>query len=241
MEPFETAEYFVRLLDKNNKEEVRLVQKLRYDYLLRDFDQSLPEDGLDDDGFDQYCDSILVIDKKTGDIVGTYRVATLKTMQGNEFKCEEEFDIEELKKDPDGMVETGRAVVRGDHRKGAAIALLWEGLFKYAEYNNCRYVTGTASLHGVDPSVHRKCLSILRASYVHEKFHIRAKKNSFEYNDDKDGTFNDIPSLLKTYLLLGAKVSENGYIDYDFNSCDVLIIVDMHNLNKRFVQFILKK
>ena len=68
MKPFEAGDYLVRLLDKNNKEELRLVQKLRFDYLLKDFDPSLPEEGLDDDGFDEYCDSILVIDKKNGAI-----------------------------------------------------------------------------------------------------------------------------------------------------------------------------
>ena len=241
MKPFEAGNYLVRLLDKNNKEELRIVQKLRFDYLLKEFDPSLPEEGLDDDGFDEYCDSILVVDKTNGMIAGTYRVATLKTMQGHEFKCEEEFDIEKLKADPDGIVETGRAVVHGNYRNGAVISLLWEGLFAYATENNCRYVIGTASLHGTDPSVHHKCLSYLNAHYLDEKFKIRSKKNSFEYYHDEDAVLNDIPSLLKTYLLMGARVSANGYIDYDFNSCDVLIIIDIQTVNKRFLQFIVRQ
>ena len=241
MEPFETERYLVRLLDKSNKEELRLVQKLRFDYLLKEFDPSLPEEGLDDDGFDEYCDSILVIDKTNGMIAGTYRVATLKTMNGHEFKCEEEFDIEPIKNDPDGMVETGRAVVHGDYRNGAVISLLWEGLFAYATQNHCRFVIGTASLHGTDYTVHRKCLSYLKAHYLDTRFNIRSKKNSYEYFDDTDATMNDIPSLLKTYLLMGARVSANGYIDYDFNSCDVLIITDITTVNKRFLQFIVKQ
>ena len=46
-----------------------------------------------------------------------------------------------------------------------------------------------------------------------------------------------MPSLLKAYLRLGAKVSRNGYIDYDFNSCDVLIIVDTKNADQRYIDF----
>ena len=241
MKEFEAGNYLVRLLDKSNKEEVRLTQKLRYDYLLKEFDPSLPEDGLDDDGFDDYCDSILVIDKTNNKIVGTYRVATLKTMQGHEFKCEEEFDIDEIKKSPDGMVETGRAVVHGDYRNGAVISLLWDGLFHYATENNCKYVIGTASLHGTDYTVHRKCLSYLYHHYLDTDFNVRSKKNSFEYFKDEDASMNDIPSLLKTYLIMGARVSLNGYIDYDFNSCDVLIVVNMDRLNKRMLQFIVKQ
>ena len=241
MKSFEKGNYLVRLLDKNNKDELRLVQKLRYDYLLKDFDPSLPEDGLDDDGFDEFCDSILVIDKNNGLIVGTYRVATLETMKGHEFKCEEEFDIEPIKKDPDGMVETGRAVVTKDYRNGGVISLLWEGLFRYASENNCRYIIGTASLHGTDYTVHRKCLSYLYHHSLDTKFNIRSKKNSYEYYQDEDAKMNDIPSLLKTYLIMGARVSLNGYIDYEFNSCDVLIITDLQNVNQRMLQFVVKQ
>lgn len=240
MKPFESGNFLVRLLDKNNEEELRIVQKLRYDYLLRDFDPSLPEDGLDDDGFDQYCDSILVIDKENNMIVGTYRVATLKTANGHEFKCEEEFDIDALKADPDGVIETGRAVVHGDYRKGGVISLLWDGLFHYATENHCRYITGTASLHGTDYTVHRKCLSYLYHHSINTHFNIRSKKNSFEYYQDEDATMNDIPSLLKTYLIMGARVSVNGYIDYEFNSCDVLIITDLQNVNQRMLKFIIR-
>ena len=240
MKPFESGNFLVRLLDKNNEEELRIVQKLRYDFLLRDFDPSLPEDGLDDDGFDQYCDSILVIDKDNNKIVGTYRVATLKTMNGHEFKCEEEFNIDALKADPDGVVETGRAVVHGDYRKGGVISLLLEGLFHYGTEHNCRYITGTASLHGTDYTVHRKSLSYLYHHSMDTKFNIRSRKNSFEYYQDEDATMNDLPSLLKIYLLIGARVSLNGYIDYDFNSCDVLIITDLRNVNQRMLKFLIR-
>lgn len=242
MKPFETSDYLIRLLDKNNKNELIEVQKLRYDYLLKDFDPSLPEEGLDDDGFDEFCDSILVIEKKSGKIIGTYRVATLVTMKGHEFKCEEEFDIDILKNDPEGIIETGRAVVHGDYRNGAVISVLWEGLFHYAKDNNCRYIIGTASLHGTDYTVHRKCLSYLYHNSIDKRFNIRSRKNSFEYFHDEGVSLSgdSVPSLLKTYLLLGSKVSENGYIDYEFNSCDVLVIVDMQNLNQRFLRFLIK-
>ena len=38
MKPFESGNFLVRLLDKSNEEELHIVQKLRYDFLLRDFD-----------------------------------------------------------------------------------------------------------------------------------------------------------------------------------------------------------
>ena len=242
MKPFETKKYIVKLLDHNNKDELIELQRLRYDYLLRDFDPSLPEGGLDDDGFDDYTDSILVIDRESGRIAGTYRVATLKTMKGKEFKCEEEFDITNVKNDPDGMVETGRAVVNPDFRDGAVINLLWKGLMDYTLQNNCRYIIGTASLHGTKPEIFDKCTTYIRRNAMNTKMNVFAKKNAFEFADTECGTLqtSDIPNLLKTYLFLGATISVNGYIDYEFNSSDVMIIIDVQNMNQRAVQLLMR-
>ena len=82
MKPIETTNYLIRLLDPKDPDELREVQRLRYDFLLREFDEKKAESGgLDDDGYDAYTDSILAIDKRTGRIVGTYRLATARTLK----------------------------------------------------------------------------------------------------------------------------------------------------------------
>ena len=40
MDHIETPEYLIRLLDHGDTESLREVQKLRYDYLLKEFDES---------------------------------------------------------------------------------------------------------------------------------------------------------------------------------------------------------
>ena len=243
MDPIETNNYLVRLLDHNDKDALREVQKLRYDYLLREFDQDKNDlDGLDDDGWDDHSDSILVIDKQTGRIAGTYRVATEKTLQGKPYKSEEEFDIAPLKADADGILEAGRAVVHKEYRNGAVIGLLWKGLITYTKAHHLRYVFGTCSLHGTDPDQYINCTSFLNQNCLSEKFQIRAARNAFEYGTRKDLSMKeaDLPGLLKAYLMMGGKVSQNGYIDYDFQSCDVMVILDIQHLNESFVSRILR-
>ena len=239
MERIETSDYLVRLLDLSNEEELREVQRLRYDFLLRDFDETKNDlDGLDIDGWDEYSDSILVIDKRTGRIVGTYRVSTEETLKGSPFKSEEEFDISSLKAAPDGIVETGRAVVHENYRSGGVIGLLWKGLFSYMKEHDLRYIFGTCSLHGTDPSVHINCTSVLNQYFLSDRFDIRAVCHSFEYGTVKDLDMSEagMPGLLRAYLKLGSKVSRNGYIDYDFNSCDVMTVMDRLNMNERYVK-----
>ncbi len=237
MDHLETADYLIRLLDHDNAEELREVQKLRYDFLLKEFDENKnSSDGLDDDGYDAFSDSILAVEKKSGRIVGTYRVATEETLKGQLYKSEEEFDLSSLRAEPEGILEAGRAVVRADHRAGVVVGLLWLGLISYARDRGLRYLFGTCSLHGTDPDQYTNCTSYLRQHHLCEKFEIRAAHDTFEYGTVKDLSLAEahIPGLLKAYLKTGAKVSRNGFIDRDFNCCDVMIVMDRLHMDDRY-------
>ncbi len=239
----ETEKYLVRLLDKNNSKELLELQQLRYNYLLKYFNQDLDDNGIDDDGYDEYSDSILVIDKSTNKICGTYRVSTLKTLQGKPFKSEGEFIIDPIKNSGYGIVETGRAVVHSDYRDGVVIGLLWKGLFSYTKENNCKYIIGTVSFQGCDPTVFDKAFAYLRNNKLNTEFSIKAKCNSYEYPVlENNYTLKEsgMPSLMKTYLEIGSTVSINGFVDKEFNSCDVMIIMDIDNLNQRFLKHFIR-
>ena len=231
--------YTVSLLDHDDKEKLMEVQRLRYTYLLREFDAGKNDPyGLDDDGYDAFSDSLIVTCAGSGRIVGTYRLATEDTLRGAPFKSEEEFDISQLKKAEGGIVEAGRAVVHGDFRDGAVISLLWKGLISYAKEHCLRYIIGTCSLHGTDPAVYEDCTSVLRQYYLCRGFDIRAVGEPFEYGTRKDLTPDgaDIPGLLKAYLRFGASVSANGFIDHAFNCCDVLVLLDLEDMNDRLIK-----
>ncbi len=237
MEHIETAEYLIRLMDHDNEEELREVQRLRYEFLLRKFDEKKNvRDGLDDDGWDAFSDSILAVEKKTGRIVGTYRVATEKTLRGRPYKSEEEFDISSLKADPEGIIEASRLVVHPEHQNGGILGLLWRGVVSYAGDRQLRYIFGTCSLHGTDPGAYIPCTSVLNRQYRSEKHDVRATHNAFAYGTEQDPAMSkaSIPGLLRAYLMIGARVSQDGFIDYEFNCCDVMIILDRLNINERF-------
>ena len=239
-----SGKYNLRLLDKSNKDELIQVQKLRYQHLLRDFNPNLPLDGIDDDGHDEMSDSIIVEDVEKHLIVGTYRCSTKKTIGKNRFISEGEFNIDSLKKGDFEILELGRAVVNKDYRDGSVINLLWAGIFEYINQNNCKYIFGTCSLHGVDPLVHSYTLAYLKKNCLFTDFVIQAVKNSFEYPNYLDlsdysdqESYNNLPPLLKAYLKIGIKVGNNGYIDYDFNSCDCLTISSVDELNPKIDNF----
>lgn len=239
---YDLGKYILRILDKNNKKELEEVQRLRYNDLLKEFNPSLPDNGIDDDGYDKYAESLIVLDKEKGIIVGTYRLASTET-GASKLLMEGEFDISSLKETNDKILELGRAVVKKEYRDGTVINILWSGIFQFAMVYNYRFLLGTCSLHGTDPTIHSETLSYLRENYV-SRYPMMSVKNSFSYPTipiAKEKVEKEIPSLLKAYLRLGAKVSTNGYIDYDFNSCDVITIVDVKEISPRYIDFYTRK
>lgn len=242
MKEFRVNNYVIRLMNHNDQEEVRRVQTLRYKYLLRDYNPALPEEGMDIDGYDDLTDSILVIDETNKEIAGTYRVATMATIKNGRFLTEDEYDITELRNCQDGFMELGRAVVCPNYRNPIVIQLLFLGIYHYAQEHNIRYTIGLCSFHGHTPSDYAHGFSLLKRDYLCKDFHIPAANNGFSLDfvkeDEIDVTVakTQIPNLLRMYLNLGHTVSAEGSIDYSFNSCDVLIVLDTRNINMRYLE-----
>ena len=53
--------------------------------------------------------------------------------------------------------------------------------------------------------------------------------------------FKTLPPLLKGYLRLGAYVGDGAFIDKQFNTIDICIVLKSDSLKKRYVNFHKKK
>ena len=110
--------------------EVVAAQKLRYRVFKQEQGRLANcNDGIDRDRFDRYCRHLLVVDKATENVVGTYRVLSGggAASAGN-FYSEEEFSIRGLQAIRHEVCEVGRSCVAPEFRSGAVVGLLWSGL-----------------------------------------------------------------------------------------------------------------
>ena len=156
------------------------------------------------------------------------------------FLTETEYDITPLKKYE--ILEIGRAVVKEEYRTGSAISLLWKGLIKYAITSNVDFMIGTASFHGLDPSIYQDTFGYLYDKYLSPlEYRCEVNKESFypmdnilEYDEAK--ALNNLPSLIKAYLRLGATIGNGVYKDVNFNSLDVLIVLKISEINQRYLK-----
>jgi putative hemolysin len=237
----ESGDFIVRTA--RNGAELRKVLQLRHDIFVREWQGRETYHGLDVDNFDFSGDHLMIIDKKTDEAVGTYRL--LCSRFTDRFYSQNEFHLDEFLRWPVTQLELGRACVHPRYRDGGTIDLLWKGLSRYIQHVDARYLFGCASLKSTDPltisSVYRE---FRRKEVWKNDFNIRAMpKYHFRRFDPEAATplnpreVRDLmPSLLRSYLHAGAFVFGEPALDKEFACVDIFTVLDMHLLNPKFRQ-----
>src|SRR6201995_1040121 len=144
-----SAEPRFSLLLSTDPAHVEAAQRLRYDVFSSEpgFELTGQGEGLDVDRFDEHCDHLLVREDNSGEMVGCYRMLSpTGAVAAGGLYTATEFDIRALDSLRPSLVEMGRAVVRGDHRNGAVVLLMWAGILAYLDRCGYDYVTGCVSV-----------------------------------------------------------------------------------------------
>jgi putative hemolysin len=111
------------------------------------------ETGLDMDWYDPICVHLLVEDKTSRRVVGTYRMQSGETAKRNlGYYSEQEFSLGPYEPLRAGILELGRASIDREHRTPEVLMLLWRGIAQYATDMGLRYLLGCSSLNSNDPA-----------------------------------------------------------------------------------------
>lgn len=227
-----------RLRFAQDLSDLRAVQRLRFEVFNLELDEGLDEAfllGRDEDEFDEYCHHLMVEEKNTGRVVGTYRFMLAETAgERGGFYSDTEFHFDGLPESvKESGAEIGRACVHADHRNGKVIHLLWKGLARYLTWNQRRYLFGCASLPTTDPSVGHLVRDALDArGKIHPEIQLRARDH-FRCDDRAAGigTDVDIPPLMESYLAMGARVCSEPALDAAFKVIDFFVVLDLDEVN----------
>jgi putative hemolysin len=226
--------------------DLRAAQALRYDVFVRELggggDMVDHDNGLECDRFDRYFDHLLLIDKTTGQVVGVYRLLRGDQARAvGQFYSEDEYDIGVLKSEGRTLLELGRSCLHRDYRGGLAMFHLWAGLANYVEQHSVDILFGVASFHGTDIKALAPSLSLLHHNHLAPiDLRVRARSDRYQKMDLIDASGLDrrtamlgVPSLIKAYLKLGGFVGEGAYVDHEFNTTDVCLVLDTARMNQR--------
>ena len=203
----------------------------------------------DFDVFDEFCDHLLVLDRRRGDgpegIVGTYRlIRRVAAAKAGRFYSSAEYDIQKVIDYPGEILELGRSCVAADARNTATMQMLWRGIALYAYHYDIQVMFGCASLPGIDPSQHAQALSYLYHHHLAPP-ELRARALPGRYVDmnllppdsyDKRRVMARMPPLIKGYLRLGGFVGDGAVIDHEFNTTDVFIVVKTELVTEKYIR-----
>ncbi|MFH1552666.1 MAG: GNAT family N-acyltransferase [Candidatus Omnitrophota bacterium] len=245
----ETSQFFVKLAE--NHEEVEKAQRLRYEVFNLEQGRGLEGSekfGIDFDEFDEYCLHLLVIQKASGRVIGTYRAhlgCVANSAKG--FYSSKEYEIKGLYNIADKCLELGRTCVSPEFRIGTAVALLWGAIYELLVRANLTYMLGCVSLEGRDSRIgwalyehFQKTNSICteftitpRPGFVLKRPpHYEIKK----LLSDKKAIKKWMPPLLKGYLRLGALICGEPAIDREFGTIDFFILLDINKVPERYIR-----
>lgn len=223
--------------------EVAEAQRLRYKVFSEEMGARLnSRDGYDRDGFDAFCDHLLVRESGSNEVVGTYRI--LSPAMANEaggYYSASEFDLSRLSHLFDRTVEIGRACVHPDYRNGGTISLLWAGLAKYMQINRYEYMIGCGSISMLDGGHHAASLyHRLQDSHLSPPEYRVFPHCPLPLESLNTGLQVNCPPLIKGYLRLGAYICGEPAWDPDFSTADLLIMLPLSRLSKRYATHFMK-
>lgn len=234
--------------------EIAAAQALRYQ-IFYDEMGAAPSPAMiagrrDVDSYDAICDHLLVIDhglEGAGPhVVGTYRLLRQVVAQMNHgFYSAGEYDLSPLiAQSASGgqLLELGRSCVAPAYRNNATITLLWRGIASYLQTHAIGHMFGCASLHGADPAVHAAEMSYLYHHHLAPpELRARALPGQHVAMDVLPATAYDpraaskaLPPLVKGYLRVGAMIGDGAYVDAQFNTTDVFVVMPVERITRRY-------
>ncbi|WP_213806823.1 GNAT family N-acyltransferase [Granulicella sp. dw_53] len=231
----EMGAYVARLaLTEHERAEVYRLRFRIFNLELHEGLMSAYADGKDQDRYDAICDHLIVEERTTGEIVGTYRIQMGNVAAENfGYYSEQEFCFGPYEGMRRQIVELGRACIHREHRSPEVLHLLWRGIARYALVNGGRYMMGCCSLTSQDPEMGYAVYKSLERYRVEPELRT-APTAEFEMPEMAGGVDEiKVPKLLRAYLTIGAKICGVPAIDREFGTIDFLTLLDLETLHPR--------
>lgn len=255
-----TSDFFkptfdVKLADSKN--EIKSAQKLRYQVFFSERNKkkifNIDNFRKDSDKYDNYCDHIVVIHKKSkfsrNKIVGTYRLLKQSVAENKSgFYSSEEYDLTKLLNSNKyfNMLELSRSCISKDFRNKNVLQLMWKEIYKYIENNKVDAMFGTASF--LDTNLYNLSNQLIYLNNSHKMPNeimvnaldkCRAKIDYSRNIKMNLKLVKSLPTLIKGYLKLNAYIGDGAVVDHKFKTTDIFVFLPVNDINYQYVKRII--
>ena len=255
--PSDELPYVLRLA--STAEDLTAAQRLRYEVFVAELGGDGPlvdhTARLERDAFDPFFDHLVLVDRHRDPagldhVVGAYRVLPGdRRAAAGRFYSETEYDLDPLLHSGRKLLELGRSCMHPDHRGRAGMFLLWNGLAEYVLERGIEVLFGVASFHGTNVAPLAQPLSYLYHHHLAPPaMRVRAWPACRQEMNliatemlDRKAAMAATPPLIKAYLRLGGFVGDGAWIDAEFNTTDVCLVMDTAQMSARHRDFYIRK
>ncbi|MCK8515772.1 GNAT family N-acetyltransferase [Methylonatrum kenyense] len=189
----------------------------------------------DVDAFDAYCRHLVVQDCVERRVVACTRILEgWQATRAGGFYAAGEFRMDAINALPGRKLEIGRTCVDPDYRSGPALALLWAALADFVRHHRYDYLIGCASISVRDHGARAAAIMHqLRNRHMTPEPLRVSPRLPLPESDFDPTTPVELPSLIRTYLALGARVCGEPCLDPDFRVADLFLLLDLRQLELR--------
>ena len=231
----DTKTYRVKLAE--TEEELAQIQQLLYKTFSSDTHKIKQESR------DEFAHH-LVVYKKIDDekkIIGTLRLINKDFLpQGQTFRSEDFFNIQNLLTSHKSALELSRFCVAESHRDKAVLLLLWKSAIKYILFFEIQIMFGLGTFPGQDIETHVDILTALYHNYrgnpewipepiLDGAIPLSSLKGSTEFDR------RQLPAVMKGYFSMGARFGDHYYIVPEFDGIFLFLYVKKETLSQYLV------
>lgn len=190
---------------------------------------------VDRDEFDGRCLHILIEHGETGVLVGCFRLLTLDAEEIHDSYAAQYYDVSALARFEGRVVEMGRFCIDATCRYSDVLRLAWAAMTQYVERSDTKLLFGCSSFAGIEAAAYLDVFALLKAQHLAPanwspgikapevfRFASRLRRKA-----DFKKALAQMPPLLRSYLTMGAWVSDHAVIDRQMNTLHVFTAIEI--------------
>mgnify|MGYP001999546789 FL=1 len=227
----------------STQREVLAAQALRYQCF-----NLLNKVELDVDDFDTICQHVLIENLETNKLICCYRILNFENGKNISSSYSAQFyDLKSIESYSKPMIEVGRFCIDPEVNDPSVVLTAWAALAQIVAQSRTELLFGCSSFEGIDKRKYVDSFALLRERYiapVHWRPRIKSAKVFFYSKDlnfkvDKKKALLNMPPLLKTYLSMGAWVSDHAVVDLNMKTLHLFTGMEISKIPKSRKQFLL--
>ncbi|WP_416237388.1 GNAT family N-acetyltransferase [Sulfitobacter sp. F26204] len=188
----------------------------------------------DRDPFDDISTHILIEDLTDGTLVCCYRLLELDGASLCRSYAAQYYDLEALARFQGRMLELGRFCIAPERKDPDILRIAWAVMTDLVDRQRITFLFGCSSFAGINPEVYLDAFALLHDRHLAPERWLPCVKapDVFRFAtrmgrvSDLRKALLEMPPLLRSYLLMGGRVSDHAVVDHQMNTLHVFTGVE---------------